>query len=64
MLGFLTMGQAWRSHYLPLCSPLSRRARQQRFVLTFRANGRAEVRRMPVLAEKPHVWAGLASAAW
>lgn len=35
---YLTMGRGPCSHYLPLCSPLSTRARQRSFVLTIAAN--------------------------
>ena len=37
---YLPMGQGLCSHYLPLCSPSSGRARQRRFVLTIAANER------------------------
>ncbi len=52
----LTMGRAPCSHYPPLCSPSSCCARQRTIVLTFRANGRAEVRTTPALAGKSRAW--------
>jgi len=58
----LTMGQTSCSHYLPLCSPSSGRARQRRIVLTLAANDRTEVRVTPVLAGKSHIWGSLALA--
>ena len=61
--GSLTMGRASCSHYLPLCSPSSGRARQRTIVLTLTANGRTEVRMTPALAGKSRVWASLASVA-
>jgi hypothetical protein len=39
------MGRASCSHYLPLCSPSSRRARNRRIVLTLSANDESRARR-------------------
>ena len=58
-LNYLTIGRRSCSHYLPACSPSSRRARQRRLVLTFRANGNSSVRGGPAVLENQAIWNGL-----
>jgi len=53
---YLTMGRASCSHYLPLCSPSSPRARQRRVVLTIRANGFRACEQRPAVLNNQRFW--------
>ena len=51
---YLTMERAACSHYLPMCSPSSRRARQRRTVLTICANEHGWRQRRLIVLENHH----------